>query len=126
MSASRPVLLALILVLARQLATSQGVALTPEQMAVFLTKATIIREKSTSAGTTRPVQATLSDGVLTHDAQFQTVDQAMGVFTAGKASEVDFKDTYRFNIAGYRLAQLVGIQTVPMSVQRRSEGKQGC
>ena len=124
MSASRPVLLALVLVLAPQLATSQGVALTPEQMAVFLTKAAIIGEKSTSAGTTRPVRATLSDGVLTHDAQFQTVDQAMGVFTAGKASEVDFKDTYRFNIAGYRLAQLLGIETVPMSVQRRYKGKE--
>ena len=124
MSASRPILLALVLVLVPRLATSQGVALTPEQMAVFLTKAAIVSEKSTSAGTTRPVRATLSDGVVTHDAQFQTVDQAMGVFTAGKASEVDFKDTYRFNIAGYRLAQLVGIETVPMSVQRRYKGKE--
>src|SRR5262245_17782499 len=124
MSASRPILLALVLVLVPHLATSQAVALTPEQMAVFLAKATIIREKSTSDGTTRPVRATLTDGVLTHDAQFQTVDQAMGVFTAGKASEVDFKDTYRFNIAGYRLARLVGIETVPMSVQRRYKGKE--
>ena len=123
MSASRPILLALVLVLVPRLATSQGLALTPEQMAVFLAKAAIIREKSTSDGTTRPVRATLTDGVLTHDAQFQTIDQAMGVFTAGKASEVDFKDTYRFNIAGYRLAQLVGIETVPMSVSRRYKGK---
>ena len=122
MSASRPVLLALVLVLAPRLATSQA-ALTPEQMADFLAKAAIISEKTTSIGTTQPVRATLSDGVLTHDAQFQTVDQAKAVFTAGKASEVDFKDSYRFNIAGYRLAQMLGLETVPMSVPRRYKGK---
>jgi hypothetical protein len=123
MSASRPVLLALVLVLAPRLATPQTAAPTPEQMAVFLAKAEIIKEKTTSSGVTRPIRATLSDGVLTHDAQFQTVDQAKAVFTAGKASEVDFKDSYRFNIAGYRLAQMVGLQTVPMSIARRYKNK---
>ena len=123
MSASRPLLLALVLVLAPRLATPQAVSLTPEQMEVFLAKAAIIKEKTTSSGVTRPIRATLSDGVLTHDAQFQTVDQAKAVFTAGKASEVDFKDSYRFNIAGYRLAQMVGLQTVPMSIERRYKNK---
>ena len=123
MSASRPILLALVLVLAPRLATPQAVALAPEQMAAFLAKAAIIQEKTSSTGVTRPIRATLSDGVITHDAQFQTVDQARAVFTAGKASEIDFKDSYRFNIAGYRLAQMVGLETVPMSVPRRYKNK---
>jgi hypothetical protein len=123
MSASRPVFLALVLVLAPRLATPQADTLTPERMADFLAKAAIVKEKTTTDGVTRPIRATLSDGVLTHDAQFQTVDQAKAVFTAGKASEVDFKDSYRFNIAGYRLAQLVGLETVPMSVPRRYKNK---
>ena len=77
MSVSRPSFCALVLVLAPRLATPQaGVAITPEQMADFLAKAAIIKEKTTSDGVTRPIRATLSDGVLTHDAQFQTVDQA--------------------------------------------------
>jgi len=124
MSVSRLVLLALVLVLAPRLAAPQAVTFTPEQMAVFLAKAPIVKEKTTSIGTTQPVRATLSDGVLTHDAQFQTVDQAKALFEAGKASEVDFKDSYRYNIAGYRLAQLVGLETVPMSVARRYKGKE--
>ena len=123
MSVFRPLLLALVLVLAPRLATPQAVALTPEQMADFLAKAAIVKEKTTSDGVTRPIRATLSDGVLTHDAQFQTVDEAKALFEAGKASEVDFKDSYRFNIAGYRLAQMVGLQTVPMSVERRYKNK---
>jgi hypothetical protein len=114
----------LFLVLAPRWASSQqAAAITPEQMEAFLAKAPIILEKTTSTGVTRPIRATLSDGVLTHDAQFQTVDQAKALFEAGKASEVDFKDTYRYNIAGYRLAQMVGLQTVPMSVERRYKNK---
>jgi hypothetical protein len=123
MPTSRPILLALALVLAPRLATSQRAVLTPEQMADFLAKAPIVKEETTSTGVTRPIKATLSDGVLTHAAQFQTVDQARAVFTAGKASEVDFKDTYRFNIAGYRLAQMIGLDTVPMSMPRRYKNK---
>ena len=120
----RVLVVGLILVLApRPAAPQQATPLTREQMEVFLTKAEIIRERSTSTGVTRPIRATLSDGVFTHDAQFQTVDQAKALFEAGKASEVDFKDTYRYNIAGYRLAQLVGLDIVPMSVERRYKGK---
>jgi hypothetical protein len=120
---SRVLVVGVILVLAPRMAAPQQPALTREQMETFLAKAEIIRERSTTTGVTRPIRATLSDGVFTHDAQVQTVDQAKAVFEAGKASEVDFKDTYRYNIAGYRLAQLVGIDTVPMSVQRRYKGK---
>lgn len=105
-------------------APQQPGALTRDQMEAFLRDAKIINEKTTKGGVTRPIRATLSDGVLTHDAQFQTVNQAMNVFSAGKASEVDFKDTFRYNIAGYRLAQLVGLHTVPMSVERRYQGKE--
>jgi hypothetical protein len=125
MAAFRRVLLAaLIIVIAPPVALPQEApALTREQMEVFLLKAPIVREKTTSKGVTQPVRATLSDGVLTHDAQFQTVDQAKAVFEAGKASEVNFKDTYRYNIAGYRLAQLLGLDNVPMSVGRRYKNK---
>jgi len=60
---------------------------------------------------------------MTHDAHVQAVDVARAVFQAGKASEVNFKDTYRYNIAGYRLARLIGLDSVPMSVERNVEGK---
>ena len=121
---TRVLMVGLIVVLAPRAARPQSaVPMTREQMEAFLTTAEIIRERTTSDGVTRPIRATLSNGVLTHDAQFQTVDQAKAIFEAGKASEIDFKDTYRYNIAGYRLAQLVGLDTVPMSIERRYKGK---
>jgi hypothetical protein len=53
----------------------------------------------------------------------QSVDIAKPVFEAGKYTEVNFKDSYRFNIAAYRLARLLEINTIPMSVERNVDGK---
>jgi hypothetical protein len=113
----------ILVLLPRAAVAQQTGPLTREQMERFLLTASIVQEKTTSNGVTRPVRATLSDGVLTHDAQFQAVDESRAVFDAGKASEVNFKDSYRFNIAGYRLAQLIGLEAVPMSIERRYKGK---
>jgi hypothetical protein len=92
-------------------------------MEAFLLKARISSRRDAGGGVTNSSRVTLSDGRITHDAHLQTVDIAQNVFQAGKATELNFKDTYRYNIAGYRLAQLVGLKTVPMSVERNVEGK---
>ena len=89
----------------------------------FLLKANVVRKKTSKKGVTATIQATLSDGTLTHDAQIQTVDLAKTVFEAGAHTELNFKDTYRFNIGAYRLARLLDMDNVPMSVKRRHEGK---
>jgi hypothetical protein len=98
-------------------------SLSPEQMEAFLLKARITNERDAGSGVTLSRRATLSDGQITHDAHIQTVDIAQQVFQAGRNTEVNFKDTYRYNIAGYRLARLVGLTTVPMSVERTVQGK---
>jgi hypothetical protein len=96
-------------------------ALTKEESTTFLLNARIGSKRSAGSGVTDSKRATLTDGTVTHDAHIQTVDVAMPVFQAGKASETNFKDTYRFNIAGYRLASLLGVR-VPVSVERRVDG----
>src|SRR5688572_31956886 len=73
-------------------------------MESFLQNAKIVATKSTKKGVTLAKRVTLSDGRVTHDAQIQDVDIALAIFEVGpKNTEVDFKDTYRYNIAGYRL-----------------------
>jgi hypothetical protein len=96
--------------------------LTPEEMEAFLATAKVSNRRDAGGGVTGSGRVTLSDGRLTHDAHVQTVDIAQSVFQAGKATELNFKDTYRFNIAGYRLARLIGLHTVPMSVERNIDG----
>jgi hypothetical protein len=98
-------------------------ALTKEEMTTFLLNARIGAKRNAGGGVTDSKRATLTDGTITHDAHIQTVDIARPLFQAGKASETNFKDTYRFNIAGYRLAELLGIR-VPVSVERRVDGAQ--
>ena len=98
-------------------------ALTPDQMEAFLLRARISNVRDVGSGVTLSKRATLTDGQLTHDAHIQTVDIAQQVFEAGRHTELNFKDSYRYNIAGYRLAALIGLNTVPMSVERAVEGK---
>ena len=102
-------------------AAAPAPSLTQEEMSTFLLKAEIGRLRSAGAGVTDSKRASLTDGTITHDAHIQTVDEAKTVFAAGKHSEVNFKDTYRFNIAAYRLSTLLGLR-VPVSVERRVNG----
>jgi hypothetical protein len=98
--------------------------LAAEDMERFLLQANIVATKTTKKGVTNAKRVTLSDGRITHDAQLQDVDIALAMFDVGpKNSEVNFKDTYRYNIAGYRLSLLLGLDNVPMSVERKVNGK---
>ena len=126
--APRPVVLTIVLVLTLTLPARGGQAppapawtLTPAAMETFLLKARVVQSRDAGSGVTGSRRVTLSDGSLTHDAHVQVVDIQRTSFQAGKASELNFKDSYRFNIAGYRLATLLGIR-VPMSVQRTYDG----
>jgi len=110
---------------AQNAAAPKPVALTAPQMEEFLLRAKIVRTRGAGDGITGTLRATLSDGVLTHDAQIQTIDQARTLFQPpGAAPEMNFKDSYRYNVAGYRLAVLLGLKNVPMTVERRVNGKQ--
>src|SRR5687768_2146774 len=69
------------------------VSLTPAQMEVFLREGKVIARRGTAKGVTKPIQATLSNGTLTHDAQIKAVNESRAIFNAGKASEFGFRDT---------------------------------
>ena len=110
--------------LAQNAATATQPVLTPQEMEDFLLHAKIVAKKGTLKGVTQAERVTLSDGRVTHDAQIQDVDIYKALFEVGpKNNEINFKDTYRYNIAGYRLSVLLGLDNVPMSVQRTVEGK---
>jgi hypothetical protein len=108
----------------QQAAPPLTVALAPEQMEAFLLNAEIVRTRDAGAGITNSRRATLSDGVITHDAHVQTIDQSRSVFKPPTGpQEFNFKDSYRYNVAAYRLALLLGLDNVPMSVERSVNGR---
>jgi hypothetical protein len=101
--------------------------LTPAEMAEFLRTADVVSSKVLSTGVTRPLKLTLSAGGITHDAVFQSIDQqAQTQRMSNGRTELNFRDSYHFNIAAYGLAQLLGIgNMVPVTVERKWEGRTG-
>jgi hypothetical protein len=93
----------------------------------FLQTAPIVKQKVLTVGTTASTRATLSDGSTTHDAHFQSVDIYRREFRGKEGTvEKNFRDSYKFNIAAYRLARMLKINDmVPMSVEREVNGKVG-
>jgi hypothetical protein len=97
-------------------------SLSIEDQEQFLLKAKIIKKERLEVGVTRSARAVLSDGELTHDAHIQTVDIHLQRFTGKNYTELDHKDSYKFNIAAYRLDRLLGLGMVPATVERSVKG----
>ena len=102
-------------------------SLSKEQMRQFLLTAKVVASRHTSEGITQPWRLTLSDGTLTHDAHFETVDEHKpSMQFAGGRTELNFVDSYKYDIAGYALAELLGLDDmVPMYVPRKWQGTSG-
>ena len=118
--------LPIFLLASASLAWAQGPALTVEEKRAFLRSAEVVGAEQTSKGVTQPWRLTLSDGTLTHDAGFQSVDQQKDRQRLGNKEELNFVDSYRYNIAAYELAELVGLgDMVPVTVEREWKGETG-
>ena len=95
-----------------------------EQQEEFLKKAKIVRTKGIGKGVTGTTRATLSDGTLTHDAHIQTIDQFMHEFKNNRGVEFNFRDSWRYNVAAYRLDRLLEIGMTPPSIERSYQNKE--
>lgn len=101
--------------------------LSKEEMRRFLLTADIVKSREIGTGVTHPYRLTLTDGRLTHDAAFQSVDESkkFAEFNRG-GPEINFRDSYHFNIAAYALAALLGLdEMMPVTVERAWRGKGG-
>jgi hypothetical protein len=109
------------------LATAADDTLTKEQIKVFLLTAKIVGAKESNKGITHPLRLTLSDGKLTHDASYQRIYEHKAIAEmAGGRNEVNFVDSYRYNIAAYSLAEMLGVEDMlPVYVERKYRGEPG-
>ena len=104
-------------------ASAAAPALSDEEIGRFLREAKIVRTKGVGKGVTGTTRATLTDGTLTHDAQIQTIDEKKAQFDSPGATEFNFQDSWKFNVAAYRLDRLIGLNMVPVSVPRSWRSK---
>jgi hypothetical protein len=106
-------------------ARSSAPALDDADMERFLSKAKILRTQGTGKGVTDSLRATLSDGKLTHDAHIQIIDESRREFRGTQGVEFDFRDSWMFNLAAYKLDRLIGLHMVPVSVARSHRSNRG-
>jgi len=102
-------------------------SLTEDQKQQFLLDAKVVNSKQLGKGITHPWRLTLSDGQLTHDGAFQSIDEhkSQMKFDDGR-TELNFVDSYHYDIAAYQLAKLVGMDDmIPVTVERKWNGQVG-
>jgi hypothetical protein len=97
-------------------------ALSRAEKEAFLTNARIVKFKPVSTGITGTSRVTLSDGRLTHDASVQTIDEFKTTFQTVRGTEFNFRDSYLYNMAAYKLDQLLGLNMIPVTVIRNFKG----
>ena len=94
-----------------------------DQQEEFLKKAKIIKTRGVGKGVTGTTRATLSDGTITHDASIQTIDVHMQEFKSRQGVEFNFRDSWRYNVAAYRMDRLLDIGMTPPSIERKYQNK---
>jgi hypothetical protein len=125
----RTVVLACLVLLGLAVPARPGeeATLSREQIREFLLNAKVVASKPIGKGVTGAYRLTLSAGDLTHDAAFNFVDEraVMQRFATG-TTELNFRDSYHFNIAAYELAVLLGLDhMMPVTVERNWNGRRG-
>ena len=105
-------------------------ALAAEQQLAFLKSAKVVGSRPIGKGITGALRLTLSDGQLTHDAAFQSVDEKSSLddIRNGKrrAGELRFVDSYRYNIAAWEMSRLLALDAMmPPTIERQYQGKPG-
>ena len=129
-----PAALAFVLLLLgpASIASEQAVAppptaapLSDAQRERFLQTAQVLKARELDKGVTASSRATLTDGTLTHDAHVQTIDQYKQEFKGGRVPELDFRDKWQFNVVAYKIDRLIGLNLVPVSVERVWASKAG-
>ncbi len=100
---------------------------TAQEIEAFMRSAKVVRARELSTGITRPLRLTLTDGAMTHDAVFQAIDEKKSVFVAQRgASEINFVDSWRYNVAAYRLSAAVGLDwMMPVTIEYQYRGRPG-
>src|SRR5882724_10126398 len=104
----------------RLVTASDEPTLTKEQIKQFLLTARVVKSEHTKKGITDPWRLTLTDGTVTHDASFQAIDEHTVRKQLARGTELNFVDSYKYNIAAYQLAELLGLDDMlPVYVERK-------
>ena len=101
----------------------QAQSMSPAEVEDFLKSASMGPRKALSTGINATERTTLTKGDVKHDAHISTVDIYKAEFRTDREVQLNFKDTYKFNIAAYRLNRILGMNMMPVTIERKVAGK---
>lgn len=94
-------------------------ALDRSRQEAFLRSAAIKGVRGVRTGVTGTQRAALATAGIVHDASIQTIDEWKPRFETSTGVELHFRDYWGYNVAAYRLAAMLGLDNIPVSVERR-------
>src|SRR5216684_5984839 len=115
-------LLALACPLFNWAATANDQSLTCSETEEFLRLGKIVAQKSIPKGVTLPQRATLEYKGMQHDAAIQTIDIWKSSFTTPLTVELNFRDSWKYNVASYELSKILKLDMIPPYVERSVGG----
>jgi hypothetical protein len=89
----------------------------------FLLNGHIGEQHGIPVGVTLPKRATLDYKGMHHDASIQTVDVFKEKRQTTHGIEMNFRDSWKYNVAGYEFAKMLGLNMVPPYVERSLNGQ---
>ena len=89
---------------------------TGQQAEEFLRTALMTPRRAPDSADTTQFEVTLSDGSSTREASVQTIDSY-------EYGWVESRDSFKYNVAAYRLSKMLGLEVVPCTVWRRVDGR---
>jgi hypothetical protein len=86
-----------------------------EEWEEFLKTADIVKSERIGEGVTKPWKLYLKNGTIEKKAAWKNPEVKQG----------DFVDSWKYEIAAYRLDKLIGLNMVPITIEREFKGKKG-
>lgn len=119
----RTSLLASLLALAAVVGPSLAAPMGDAEKERILLEGQIVKTDQPPGGRSKSVRATLRLDGVEHRAMVHTLDEWKASFKLVDRTELDFRDSYKNNIAAYRLDRLLGLGMVPVTILRHHKGK---
>jgi hypothetical protein len=93
-------------------------------MEQFLLKGKIGAMHDIGKGITLPKRAAIEYENEKHDAAIESVDVSKSSHETANGVELNFRDSWKYNVAGYELAKILELNMLPPYVERSSGGQQ--
>lgn len=89
----------------------------------FLRRATIVTVVEIGHGVTKPIRATMELRGVRHFGKIQVINKELSDFFGEDKKPVPMMDSWRFNIAAYKVDRLLGLKMATVAVRRAYQGK---